>query len=341
MKLKEFQRELIKNKLDGAVLFFKDPNFFYFAQQEVDNSILFIPSRRKSTIFISKLDDIKSSMKKIVYKDPYKNLKEFLKSQKVKKVGINESKVSIAQKRKLSRFVKTKDVEKIILGLRKTKTKEEIEKIKKACSLTEKVLKKIIKNFYFKTEKEVKDFIKIEAIKLDCELSFEPIVASGKNASTPHYSGNQRIKKGFLVIDMGLKYKGYCADITRTIYFGNPREEELDIYNTLLKIQKKVVSYIKTGFDIKELEKTVRNELKKDEKYFIHNLGHGLGIEVHEQPAVNAKSKEKLEEGTVITIEPGIYSSYGIRIEDDVLVTSKGHRLLTKFPKELIIIPKV
>jgi len=341
MKIKKFQKRLMEKKLDGALLFFKDPNFFYFVQQKVDNSLLLIPSKGEPILLVSKLENVETFMKKIIYENPYNDLKKLLADLKIRVVGINESNITVRQKKKLSRIVKTRDIEPILTNLRKIKTKEEISKIRKACSLTEKIMKKIVKNFNFKYEADVRNFIKIEALKNSCELSFNPIVASGKNASLPHYAGNKKIKKGFFVIDLGLKYKGYCADITRTFYIGNPSEEELKHYNEVLKIQKNIIKKVNPGVKVKELEEYVRKELGSKEKHFIHSLGHGLGIKVHEAPTISVKSKEKLEERMIITIEPGIYHDFGIRIEDDVLVTSKGSRLLTKFPKELIIIPKV
>lgn len=337
MKLKSFQKKLLEKKVDGALLFFRDPNFFYFTQQNIDNSILLIPAKGKPLLFVNKLEDVNVPIKKIIYDDPYKDLKSTLKKLNLKILGINEFAVTVKQKKIISKAAKTVDIEKILRTLRETKTDEEIKNIRKACSITENVLSKIVKHFYFKTEKEVKDFIKIEAIKEGCELSFEPVVASGKGASTPHYSGNKSITKGFMIIDMGVKYRGYCADITRTLYIGKPSNKELDLYNKILSIQKLAIKMIKPNQKISEIEAFVRKKLGPDDKYFTHSLGHGLGIDVHESPTVSIKSKKILEKGMVITIEPGLYNQFGIRIEDDVLVTKKGYALLSKFSKALII----
>lgn len=341
MKLKELQKQLVENKLDACLFLSTDSSFFYFVGQKINNSMVLIPKKGKPILFINNLEQVKVKMKKVTYKDPYKDLKNFISKKKIKAIGINESFISVMHKRKLAKIAKVKDLGNIVYDLRLRKTKQEITKIKKACFLTEKVFKKIVRNFNFRTEGDLKKFIKKEAIELDCGLSFEPIIASAKNSGLkPHYSGNSRIKKGFLIVDMGLKYEGYCADITRTLYIGTPSKKELDFYNEILRIQKKVVDMVKAGIKAKELELFVRKEMGKDEKFFVHSLGHGLGINVHEAPGINSKSDIVLKEGMVITIEPGIYKKQGIRIEDDVLVTAKGRILLSKFPKELIIIPK-
>lgn len=341
MKIKELQKTLLKKKVDALVLFYEDSNFFYFVQENVSDSLLLIPAKGSPTLLISPLEKSKTKIKTMTYKNPFEELKKIFSEKKIKTIAINESTVSVRQKKQLSKIAKLKDLEEELLNLRLTKTKEEVKKLQKACLLTEKILQKIVSNFNFKTESEVKQFIKIEAIKHDCELSFEPIVASGKNASTPHYSGNSKIGKGFFVIDLGLRYKGYCADITRTFYVGKPSKKEIKKYEELLRIQELAIKKVKSGVKIKELELFARQKLGNEEKYFSHSLGHGLGIDVHEAPGVNSKSEVKLKEGMVITIELGVYHKTGIRIEDDMLVTKQGCKVLTKFPKKLIIFPKV
>ncbi|MFC2134743.1 M24 family metallopeptidase [Bacteroidota bacterium] len=340
MKVKELQKKLLKEKIGGIIIFSQDPNFFYFMQQEVDNSFLIIPAKGKPTVFTNRLDKIKTSFKKVTYQEPHKELKQYLEKNKIKVLGINEGSVVVKRKKKLSKLVKTEDVEEILIELRRTKTKAEIDLIRKACRLSESVLKKVVKNFNFKTEKEIVRFIQNEAINNDTELSFDTKVASGINAATPHHSNNTKLKKGFLIIDMGLKYKGYCSDITRTLYLGTPSKKELDIYNNLLRIQKNTIKKVKAGIKAKELDAYVREKLGSEAKYFVHAVGHGMGIKIHEDPRVSSNSEDVLEEGNVITIEPGLYKDFGIRIEDDIFVTRRGCRLLTKFPKELVIITK-
>lgn len=341
MKIKECQQYLKKKKLDGLILFYKDPNFFYFVQEKIDNSILIIPTKGKPFLFKGPLEKPKTKIKKITYKKPYEDLKRSLKKKQLKKIGINESQIILRQYQKLADFLNMEDFGTELSSLRITKTKEEIRKMRKACKLTEEILKDIINNFKFKTEEDIRKFIRIQALEKNCKLSFEPVVANAKNAAIPHYSGNSKIKKGFLIIDLGLKYKGYCSDITRTFYIGTPTTKEKELYDKLLSVQKKAINLVEPGKKISDIAARTRKLLGKDEKYFTHSLGHGLGINVHEKPNVSNKSEELLEEGMVITIEPGLYNKTGIRIEDDVLITPKGKKVLSKHGKELIIIPKV
>ncbi|MAG38489.1 hypothetical protein CMO90_00195 [Candidatus Woesearchaeota archaeon] len=337
MKIKKFQKELKQRKIDFCILISDDINFSYFFQEQIENSILVIPSKGKPCVFVGPLENIKTSFKKLKYKNPFKDLKNLCKGT----IGINESKITVEQKKRFSKIGRTKDVSDMLVELRKIKTKEEVARIRKACYLTEKILKKIVKNFNFKYEKDIKNFIKIESIKNNCELSFEPIVASEKNARIPHYSGNKRIKKGFLLLDIGLKYKGYCSDISRTFYVGEPTKNDVELYKKVLSVQQESIRSLKSGLKTKSLEVNARKMFEDKEKYFIHSLGHGLGMDVHEAPSISLKSKDELKEGMVITIEPGLYHNQGIRIEDDILITKKSHKKLSRFPRELIIIPKL
>ncbi len=198
-----------------------------------------------------------------------------------------------------------------------------MDEIRKACQLTCKRMNECLEKFsQFKTEKEVKDFL-----EKDFELAFPTIVASGNGASLPHYEGNSELKKGFCVIDYGIKHKGYCSDITRTIYIGNPTEKEQKTYHYLLKEQNKMLKQCKLNSKVRYIEKAFRKRLGEKNKLFIHSLSHGLGKIVHEPLPL------KLKKNNVVTIEPGFYvkNKWGIRIEDDVLINDKGEKeILTK-----------
>lgn len=156
----------------------------------------------------------------------------------------------------------------------------------------------------------------------------------------PHHEpSNTKIKKGFCVIDFGVKYKGYCSDITRTICIGKPSDKEKETYNSLLAIQKNTINQIRSGKKCSELYDFVNNSLGKHQKYFTHGLGHGVGTQIHEMPNLSLNSKDRIKNNMVFTIEPGIYfpGKYGIRIEDTIFFKNKSI-LLTKTAKDLIII---
>ncbi len=337
MKLKELQKVLREKKLDAAIILKFDPSYFYFLQTKSMGALI-VFARKKPLLLINNLESLSLEIKQKVYKDFWGEMQVVINKNKLKKIGISLPYLSVTHYRKYNKLAKIVDINNDVKILRETKTSEELSKIKKAILLSEEVLSDMLNNFDFKTEGDIKQFIKIEAIKKGCELSFEPIVASGKNAAIPHYEGNQKLKKGFLVIDMGLKYEGYCADITRTFFVGKPSQKQADFYYKLLWIQEEAIKFSKPGMKVADIDKKVRDLMRNDSKYFIHGLGHGLGSEVHESPSLSSKSEDVLKEGMVITIEPGYYNKFGIRIEDDVLITKKGAKVLSIFTKELMTI---
>ncbi|GAB6044421.1 aminopeptidase P family protein [Caminibacter profundus] len=166
-------------------------------------------------------------------------------------------------------------------------------------------------------------------------LSFEPIVAINENAAKPHAEvSEKRLKRGdLLLLDAGIKYKRYCSDRTRTIYVGeeifmdkrqNFPKEIQKIYDVVLKAQEAAIKAIKPGLPINELDKIARNIIEEAGygKYFVHSLGHGVGLDIHEWPYVNSKNTTPIQNGMVFTVEPGIYipGKFGIRIEDMVMI---------------------
>ncbi len=219
------------------------------------------------------------------------------------------------------------------------KTKEEIEKIKIACKITDSIFNKIIKNFNFKTELELSNFIYKEIKKRKCHPSFDVIVASGSNASSPHHKPTNKKLEGFTVIDFGVIYKKYMSDMTRTIYIGNPTKDKIRLYNLLLQCQKIGIKCAVSPIKCKQIDFMSREYLKEYKKYFIHGLGHGVGTKIHEPPRLNKKSRYYLKENMIITIEPGIYikNKLGIRIEDTCLIKKKECYPLTKSTKNFLI----
>tara|TARA_Y100000310_G_scaffold294433_1_gene324890 strand:+ start:796 stop:1422 length:627 start_codon:yes stop_codon:yes gene_type:complete len=180
----------------------------------------------------------------------------------------------------------------------------------------------------FSTEQEVKNFL-----QKDLVMAFPPIIASGKHAAQPHYEGSEKLEKGFCVIDFGVKIGNQCADMTRTVFIGTPSQEETQTYNELLREHHRLLRMVKPGMSLQYLDRNLRNRLGKNNKRFIHYLGHGIGKEVHE------KVGKKLKETDVITIEPGLYEQgkWGIRIED--MITAKGEVLTKEVTKKLLVFP--
>ena len=199
-----------------------------------------------------------------------------------------------------------------------------------------------------KTELEILTAIELALKKKGiAHMSFDTMVLSGPKTASPHGKpGDRKIQKGdFVLFDLGVIYKGYCSDITRTVSFGEPSDAQKDVYETVRKAEQAAVDAVKPGVRAMDLDKIARDVITEAGygEFFTHRLGHGLGISVHEFPSVTGNNEMELIEGMVFTIEPGIYdpSITGVRIEDDVVVTKDGVEVLTKYPKELVIIPSV
>jgi Xaa-Pro aminopeptidase len=173
-------------------------------------------------------------------------------------------------------------------------------------------------------------------------MSFETIVASGVRSALPHgRATSARLpRRGFLTMDFGVILKGYCSDMTRTVYLGKPKTKERDTYNLVLEAQEAAVAAVGAGVSCGEVDEAARGVLRNAglAEAFSHSTGHGVGLEIHEPPRVGAGQTARLLSGMVITIEPGVYlaGEFGIRIEDMVAVTPTGGRVLTPAPKALI-----
>jgi Xaa-Pro aminopeptidase len=173
-------------------------------------------------------------------------------------------------------------------------------------------------------------------------MSFETIVASGVRSALPHGRATTAAlpRRGFLTLDFGVILKGYCSDMTRTVYLGKPRTDERDAYQAVLQAQEAGVAAVAPGASCGEVDEAARSVLRRAglAEAFTHSTGHGVGLEIHESPRIGAGQKTRLATGMVVTIEPGIYLAgrYGIRIEDMVAVTRTGGQVLTPAPKALI-----
>ncbi|MFH1506647.1 MAG: Xaa-Pro peptidase family protein [archaeon] len=336
MKLSLFQNYMQKEKIGLCVFPGSDPNFFYFVQENLPKSLLLIFRTGKPVIITSGLEEKPKGFRIVETRKYLIEIKKLAKKQRVQKVGVNKKKLTHYQYLKFRRLGGMVDVGSVLLEMRAQKTPAELVKVRKACNITTNIVNKLIKNLRkFKTEKEIVQFLKIETIKNDCELAFDPIVASGKRAAVPHAAKYGRLT-GFLVVDFGVKYKGYCSDMTRTFYKGKPTEKEKELYNLVLKAQQKAIDKVKVGVKGWELDGAARRSFGRLRDKFTHGLGHGVGVEIHEKPNLLKGSRDVFKANMVFTVEPGYYDDIGIRIEDTVLLTRKGLVVLTRVPKRLI-----
>jgi Xaa-Pro aminopeptidase len=185
------------------------------------------------------------------------------------------------------------------------------------------------------TENELAGTLDFQIRKLGGRTSFETIVAFGPNASRPHHQpGNRKLKKNdTILIDFGVRYKNYCCDLTRCFAVGRPSAFYKKVYKAVQEAQAAAIRMVKAGVEIQQVDAAAREVIAgNDLPVYGHGTGHGLGLEVHEGPVVSADSKGKLEAGMVFTIEPGVYipGKLGVRIEDDILVTERGAKILSR-----------
>ncbi|WYJ87839.1 proline dipeptidase [Enterococcus sp. 12C11_DIV0727] len=234
----------------------------------------------------------------------------------------------------------------LIEELREVKDEEEIAIIEKACSIADLGFKHILTVIKpGMTEIEIANQLDFYMRSLGASgVSFETIVASGIRSAMPHGVASQKvIEKGDLItLDFGCYYEGYVSDMTRTFAIGEPDSKLKDIYQIVLEAQLKVLDEAKPGLTGIQLDGIARDHIASYGygEAFGHSTGHGIGLEIHEGPNVSFRADQQFVPGNVITDEPGIYLAGlgGVRIEDDLLITEEGNRVLTHSPKELIIL---
>ena len=208
---------------------------------------------------------------------------------------------------------------------------------KKAVWIAEKVIKGLVVTPGLK-EMDVARAIRVKLKQYGTRPAFRTIVASGRRAALPHgFATNKIIRRGELVvIDFGALYNGYCSDITRTVVVGKPTARQKRIYRVVKRAKLRAIRKVKVGVACCEVDRAPRGFIagRGFGEYFIHTTGHGIGRKIHEAPKISKGNKHKLKAGMVITIEPGIYIKGwgGVRLEDMVVVTSRGCEILTRAP---------
>lgn len=294
-------------------------------------------------------DEVENCKIVIASKGLFEEIKRRNYLRKAKRVGFESNHITVEEQRRLKRTLPTSrlvaldvSIEPIMLQ----KEQYEIDNIKRAVEISELVFHAVLGSIKpGVTERE----IAAELIYLHRRYgadhdSFEPIVASGYRAALPHArpSGKQIKNNEILLIDFGCVFNGYNSDITRTIAVGDVGSEARKVHAVVREALERVLETARDGVSCKTLDGIARNVITKAGygNLFRHSLGHGIGLDVHELPRISSQSTERLVSRSTVTLEPGVYvpDHFGVRIEDDVLITESGCEPLTSLTRELIVV---
>ena len=314
-----------------------------------DNAFFFTDSR-----YVTAAKEVVEGAQVLLEKGrPLENLKAFLSEKEYKTLAFEAAHTSVERynviRTELADYTLdfSGKLDTLILNtLRRKKSAEETEKIKAAQRITDEAFTHMCAFIREgMSEKEI-------ALELDFymlshgadALSFETIVASGENGAKPHaVPGERRVKKGdFITMDFGAIVDFYHSDMTRTVALGTPDDEMVRVYNTVLFAQNSAIAAAKEGVACKAVDAVARDIIREAGygEYFGHGTGHGVGVEIHEQPCFNTLSTDVFGEGDVVTVEPGIYlpGKFGVRIEDMIYFDGQSVQNLTKSEKKLIVL---
>ncbi len=265
---------------------------------------------------------------------------------RIKVFGIEAADLSVAFFNRLDSLngFAIKPADEILSSIRAVKSKEELRQIRQSQKLNEQVLRLLLPEIKVgKTETDIA--WKVHQISRDLGadgVSFDPIIAFGANTAMPHHepSNKKKLKRGdMILIDMGVMVNDFASDMTRTFFTKAPTKQQREVYEAVLEANMRAIQTISPGITCDEVDKAARKYIRDAGYYkkFGHATGHGIGLDVHEEPRVAKGIETELRAGMVITVEPGIYlpGKLGVRIEDMIEVTDKGKQVLTKYPKDI------
>ncbi|WP_458412537.1 M24 family metallopeptidase [Schinkia sp. CFF1] len=283
----------------------------------------------------------------VQHKGPiHEEVASLVKELGIKKLGFEQDEMTYGTYKLYDNIVSAQLVPTsgMIESLRLIKCEDEIQILKEAAAIADQAFEHILKVIKpGVTELVVSNELEFYMRKLGAtSSSFDTIVASGERSALPHgVASNKVINTGELVtLDFGAYYKGYCSDITRTVAVGEISDDLKNIYDIVLQAQLRGMNGVRAGMTGKQADALTRDYIaeKGYGDYFGHSTGHGIGLDIHEGPALSMKSDTVLVPGMVVTVEPGIYLQGvgGVRIEDDIVITKDGNAALTQSPKQLI-----
>ncbi len=355
--LKQLRELMTEHSLDGLAVV-PGPNMAHLTGSKFhlsERPVVFIILQNEATFILPELESPKIldlGVNYITYDDeegPRPAFEKFAKTNNTLKLGVESRAIRHLELDLMSSTGITSNVVDSIdmfAKLRMSKSRNEIERMIKAVKIAETSLESVLGNIRpGLTEKQFAADLVIELLRngSDSELPFSPIVASGINAANPHhFPSDKEFQDGeLIIIDWGANFEGYFSDITRTFALGDTIDSELlRVYETVRKANRAARIKANIGVQAGDVDQAAREVIDTSGfgKYFTHRTGHGLGLEVHEEPYIKPGNDFILEKGMTFTIEPGIYipNLGGIRIEDDIFLEDSGATSLTTLSRGLI-----
>ena len=355
--LKQLRELMTEHSLDGLAVV-PGPNMAHLTGSKFhlsERPVVFIILQNEATFILPELESPKIldlGVNYITYDDeegPRPAFEKFAKTNNTLRLGVESRAIRHLELDLMSSTGITSNVVDSIdmfAKLRMSKSRNEIERMIKAVKIAETSLESVLGNIRpGLTEKQFAADLVIELLRngSDSELPFSPIVASGINAANPHhFPSDKEFQDGeLIIIDWGANFEGYFSDITRTFALGDTIDSELlRAYETVRQANRAARIKANIGIQAGHVDQAAREVIETSGfgKYFTHRTGHGLGLEVHEEPYIKPGNDFILEKGMTFTIEPGIYipNLGGIRIEDDIFLEDSGANSLTTLSRELI-----
>lgn len=338
------KEEIEKRSLD-SFLVTDETNVSYLSGFSGRDSFFLITLKKEIFITDSRYieearDELRAFVIELVQLSNYETIRELIQKNNLKKIGFESMSLVYEVAKRLKGSIgssKLIPIKGLIENFRAIKDDKEIRSIEHSIQLTQAVLKNILKLMRPGiSEKFLTKRIETDFINAGAHPSYEPIVACGRNSSKPHArASDAKIKKNsFVMIDIGCNLNQYHSDCTRMVLLGKVKDKFKRIYNIVYEAQRKALEMIRPGVKISEVDLAARRHIDDNGfgKFFGHSLGHGVGMEVHEEPAISKLNHDILKPGMVFTVEPAIYipAFGGARLEDMVLVTEDGHEVLTR-----------
>lgn len=343
------ERARHRTKVD-AILFWSLENIRYLCGFSGSDGVLIITGHERTFLSDSRYEEQArgevrdAAFKK--YKQKIEGIARFLQGLRVKRVGFESAAMPYESYQKLREKlarVSFVPLSREIAGLRARKNLEERGKIRRAIRIATESF--VDASSRFKPgvrERTAAEFLECRMRRRGADkTAFDTIVASGPRAALPHGAASEKRmgRKEMVVVDFGARFQGYHSDETKTVILGKPGAEQRRIYDTVRRAQEKAVRAIRPGVSARHIDGAAREVIGRAGygKFFGHGTGHGVGLAVHEEPLISPRGRGVVEEGMVFTVEPGIYIPGwgGVRLEDMVLVTSRGCEVLTVLSKEL------